>query len=469
VEIDREYMRKLDRRSYLKGSGAATIVALAGCAGQDDDDDGGDGGSSDGGDGGSSDGGDGDSSDGGDGGDGSTTDGGSIEGPVTVGHIIPVGAPSEAGITNAAELMIDDLNENNDGVLGAEIEYVTADSQLSAQGASEAARQLVQQEDADFLMGPLASEWTIAAQQTVAGNEDIIYMDATAGTTVLNKRVAESPDQFGHWFTVVPRSPQVFRVAATNFENVTAPATGSNLVVVAEDLEWNKNAAAQVEQATSDDISVDSVRFAFDTEDFSTILSDAEDTGADAIIGLIAVGNGSGFISQWASNEIPMAMDGFIPAATRSTFPDQVGEEAAHSVAGNLAGAEAPITDRTLPFVEAYREKTGGAFPPTFAWFVADSLRIWSTAAESAGTLDQDTLISELESGSYTGAIGQVDFQGVDEEFPHGPRMDPTDGVWYTQRQWQYNDQDELEQVILGPEDWADHDGEQSYVLPEWV
>jgi branched-chain amino acid transport system substrate-binding protein len=454
-------MSKIDRRSYLKGSGAAAILTLAGCAGQDDDDDdnGSDGGDSDGGGGG--DGGDGDGSD-----EGTATNGDNVEGPITIGHIIPVGHPNEAPISNGADLALKRI-QNEGGLLGQELEYITADSKLETEGAVEAARRLVQQENVDLLMGPLASEWTLGVQQFVAGNEDIMYLDATAGTPALNQRVKNNPDQYGHWFTPVPRSPQVFRAAGINFERFTAPVAGTNVAVVAEDLTWNKNAADQVDQATSSEISVDSVRFAFDTEDFSTVLSQAEDTGANAIMGAISIGNGSGFISQWAQSEIPMAMDGFINAMNRSSFPDQVGEKAAHSVAGNIGGAEAPITELTLDFIESYRQNYD-AFPGDFAWYVNDSIRIWSEAVKAAGTLDQDALINELRGGEYTGVVGNIELMGLDGEFPHGPVVQP-DKVWYTHRQWQYNDENNLELVMLGPERWADYDGEHSFVLPEWM
>jgi len=403
----------------------------------------------------------------GDDGDGTVTEA-QVDGPITVGQIIPVGHPLEGPIKNGANFYIDQLNEQNGGLLGAEIEYVNADSKLSAEGAQEAAKQLVQQEEVDFLMGPLSSEWTIAVQETVAGNDDIIYIDGSSGTTVLNDRVKEDPEQYGHWFTNVPRSPQVFRIAGDNYANHTAPVVGEHAVVVREDLGWNANAAEWMRQGTPDNIEVSEVSFSFDTEDFSTVLSQAEDTGADCIVGAIAIGDGAGFVSQWAQNETPMPLDGFIPETMLPNFPDQVGQKAAESVANNLVGANAPLSDITLDFVEAYQEKYGN-FPPTYGWLQSDSVRLWAGGVQAAGTLEQDAVIEALETTTTTGATGELNMMGLDDEFPHGPMMDPQDGVWYSLLQWQRNDSGDLERFILGPDDWADHDGAQEFILPQWM
>jgi len=84
-------MVKLRRRNYLKGTGVAIAATLAGCANGD---------------------GDGDNGTVTDRGDGAATQA-QIDGPITVGQIIPVGHPLEGPIKNGANFYIDQLNEQN--------------------------------------------------------------------------------------------------------------------------------------------------------------------------------------------------------------------------------------------------------------------------------------------------------------------------------------------------------------------
>lgn len=447
------------RRHFLKGSGIAAVSAMAGCLGGGDGDDGGDGN----GDGNGDDMSDGSGDDGGSDSDGGTTD---MSGEtIRIGHILPIGLPNAEPIQQAAEYVVNVELENE--LLGADVEYVTAESELTPEGAANAATQLVDSDDVDVLTGGFASEWSLSVQQRLSGNQDIIYFGLGAAPEH-NQRVAEAPDQFGFYFSLMPRSEQSDIMTAQNMEDDTLAALdGSHAVLLAEEIASTENAADNFRSATRDDVTIDEVRISPGTEDFSTALSNIEDTDADLLVSLLAVSDIAGFISQWASRETPLPLDGFTLPADNNTFPDQVGADAAHSVATNTTGFNAPITENTLDFYEGYVEEFGNS-PSFFGWHQGDALRAWVNAVRNTGTLDQDALIEELEQINFAGTMGQIQFQGTDGTYPHGPVIDREDGIWYTHTQWQRVD-GELQRVMLGPDQWADHDGEQSFVIPDWI
>ncbi|WP_152039488.1 ABC transporter substrate-binding protein [Salinigranum salinum] len=158
----------LDRRTVLELLGVAGTVGLAGCTGGGGDggDGGGDGG--DGGDGSSGDGGGGSSGDGGDGdGDGSggsDGDGGSMSGTVTIGlqgdmtgPLSTYGFWFERTLTNYVE----ELNADG-GINGMDVELVVEDTATDGKQGATAFRKLVQQKDADFVVGSFSSGVNLA-------------------------------------------------------------------------------------------------------------------------------------------------------------------------------------------------------------------------------------------------------------------------------------------------------------------
>ncbi len=112
------------RRRFVAATGAAGLVALAGC--------------------------------GGDGGGGGSTDGGAGIDSLSVGLVTSTSGPfavfGNAAVTGA-ELAIQDLESERD----VSIELTTADSQLDPSTALDEARSLVTEDGVDFLMGAVSS------------------------------------------------------------------------------------------------------------------------------------------------------------------------------------------------------------------------------------------------------------------------------------------------------------------------
>ena len=163
-------MSRINRRAFLRTSGAAvTLGTLAGCTGGD--------------------GGDGD----GDGGGGTATGTPSpMASPITIGAIEPLSGPftpwgnaHKAGL----EFAVEEINADG-GVLGRELDVVMADTGSDPGEADSIVRRFVEQEDAVAVTGPVSSDVGIRTAQTaqdlevpnvlhMAGSNDTITPDTT--------------------------------------------------------------------------------------------------------------------------------------------------------------------------------------------------------------------------------------------------------------------------------------------------
>jgi ABC-type branched-subunit amino acid transport system substrate-binding protein len=361
------------------------------------------------------------------------------------------------------------VSEWNDdgGVLGAQVEIETASTGAGqAQKGQEAGRRLVDQAGVDFLTGGFATEAILPVMNRIAG-QGPVWVASSAGSAEVPNRIKNNHSRFKYFFTPTAITPTVMDSMTANLENIVQPDAGTSSVIpVREDLAWAQTFTDRLRDNASDVTVEDEIAFAFDTSDFSTILSEIEDSGADMAMMGMAVADAVSFVSQWAESETSVGLTGILPPATNLGFADQVGD-AAIGVGPQQLGAPAPVTDLTLPFIEGYTEMFGNA-PSSQSYVTYDAVTAMFNAVEMAGTIEPDPVVEQLEDYKQPGAVGTTQFQDDDDEFPHTPVIDLEEGSWYTQFQWQEVD-GSLEYVMVGPDEWADEDGEHSFQLPPWM
>lgn len=237
---------------------------------------------------------------------------------------------------------------------------------------------------------------------------------------------------------------------------------------MAEDLTYTEPFAPRLEEIMPEigiDV-VDEIRFPVDTSDFSPHYSQAQNSGADAIVPIQSV-VGPTPIVQWWDQQIELPLFGVLGQARDDGFYNEVDGKVLSGTA-NLQGAAADITENTMDFVSAFEESFGHG-PVGVAYTSYDGLMSLFAAVENVGSVDDtDELIAEMESITYTGVSGVMDYQGQDDEYPHDPFYGIEDGLSHTYVQWQ-EDGSEGSKAILFPEAWADSDGEQELILPPWM
>mgnify|MGYP000300021793 CR=1 FL=1 len=181
MSSDTTFADRIERRRFLRLSGAAGAAALAGCSSQEELQ--GDGGSSDGSDSDdSSDSGDGSGSE--DGGDGESSGGD----PIGVGVVIPFsGDLSDFGqpMLNGLRMAQEDINAAG-GPLGREIELFDEDSETNSTAGVNAANSLVNTQNVSGLIGAVSSGVTISIAQSVTIPNEILHITSASSSPTIS-------------------------------------------------------------------------------------------------------------------------------------------------------------------------------------------------------------------------------------------------------------------------------------------
>lgn len=84
----------------------------------------------------------------------------------------------------------------------------------------------------------------------------------------------------------------------------------------------------------------------------------------------------------------------------------------------SLAAPGAAMTDKTVPFGEAFKKRFNGA--PSYAGSMAyDQVYYVADAIKRAGSTDADKLVEALEKTDWTGVAGRTQLYSKDEPFTH--------------------------------------------------
>jgi len=378
----------------------------------------------------------------------------------------------------ALRLRINQINGNG-GIMGRQVELVTSDSAGRPDQALRAVQELALSKGADVMTGFFFSEELIGALPSFAAFRKL-FLGTGAATPNASVAVQQDYDSNKFFFRVGPvNSLFILQLMATFEIGMVENGLGLNkAVMLAEDASWNQaitDSFPAILGAFGSQVEVvDTIRYAEDTADFSSIFSRAVDSGADHILTAMAH-TGIRPTAQWAQAQVPLPLIGINVQAQDGNF-DSLSNGAAESVITFSSGANAPITERTIPFVNAFASFSD-VFPeitiPSYNAFIsADALDVLADSIERAGVFpdtedNTDTVIESMEQASVLGTTGTVEFYqrnevGVspirpDLAFPHDVRVDKAQGVWV---QWQDGNLETLFPPNLAT---------SSFVLPPWL
>ena len=125
---------------------------------------------------------------------------------------------------------------------------------------------------------------------------------------------------------------------------------------------------------------------------------------------------------QWHEQQVPVLLAGINAQASTSAFWDAT-NGATDGVISQNEASEAPITPKTLPFVEVYRKRFGVS-PAYCGYNTYDALYLLKNAIELARSTDSDGLVKALEKTNYTGVQGRIVFLGKRAPLPTASRTD---------------------------------------------
>ncbi len=415
------------------------------------------------------------------------------EQPFVIGMANPLATFFGEAAEKALSLAINQINDDG-GILGRPLELVVSDTAGRADQAPLALQDLVSR-GADVLTGFFFSESLIGALPTFPSLSKLV-LSTGPGSPAPSIQVANDYESFKYFFRVGPiNSFFILQNTVLFVRDFLEKGLGwDSIVVFAEDAAWTQpitSGFTQLLKSFGSEVEVvETIRYPESTTDFTPFFDRAANAMEGRTGGLVTVmaHTGTRPTSQWASQEVPLPMAGVNVQAQDGRF-DELTEGASDSVITFTSGARAPITDRTVPFVDDFADfsavKPEVTIPSYNAFVSYDALFLLKEAAEAIGTLPTDEastneIIQELETYGalndageptklFTGTTGEIGFYqrgetGVtplepEQAFPHDVRFIPgkLTGVWI---QWQ-----EGRQEVLFPPDLATGEFE----APPWM
>jgi branched-chain amino acid transport system substrate-binding protein len=392
----------------------------------------------------------------------------------------------------AAQLAADEINDAG-GILvkGKKhtIELVKADDNcfISIPDAVSAMERLTTMSKVDFVIGGFRTEAVLAQQEIMADNKTI-YLGTGSAHDEQNLRVGKNYERYKYWFRVGPHASSL---QAQYYLAVTVPVLNAirselgvekpKVAILADRAQWC-DPIVETARKVFDQMGCEVVgdwRPSFTANSAVSEFSAIKSVGAHLIFQLHAGPAGSPVARQWGDLQIPAAIAGVNVEAVRGTFWDDTRGACNYMGTADAINPGVAITERTIPFVEAFRERFG-ELPAYTGVGAYDAFGVLKEAIERADYLDTDDVIVALEKTDYTATTGRMAFYPRDHERPHDLRFGPDYtamlGVqWIDGKRGAYwPDGKELPQAILdmgAPSGWdkVNYEGIQKYVLPPWV
>lgn len=397
---DNSVDRARNRRSFLKAAGSVGVVAtFAGCSGE-----GGGGETTDGGDGTT------------DAGGAATTTQASIDGPLKIGRLIPLsGAFALTGqeIRRGTEMAREHLGGS---VMGADIEFVTRDTQTEPSAALEGAKALVQQEDVHAIIGPAGSSMGLSVIPYIRDQGQVPLLPTQVSST--KAREGENCTEYSYF--IWPSNRHTVPVGADfifdlpdlidrEFDPSQAHFFAPDYALGQNNLELSKQAFSERGGEITG-----STMVPIGTQDLSSYLSEVSSSDADVVTGVLTPGLAVRLINQAAdfdlSSEKVMMFNSGKPV-------DQITQSSVGSAADGWFGTAFynPVaeSDINTAFKDLYPSDSD-LLPNSSCGSGFETVRALAAAAERAGSADSDALVDELGGLSWESIFGSATFREGD-------------------------------------------------------
>lgn len=387
---------------------------------------------------------------------------------IKIGVCAAFNTPIGNAIWQGAVLATEELNEEG-GILGKQVELVKEDSTEDAFGrdpakVSIALTRLITYHKVDIVMGGISAESELAAQDIIAEHK-IIYIGITSFIDVLTQRVLDDYDRYKYFFKLGPNSTALSEAYINGIVTLREYTGFNKLAYLADDQIWTEPFRVIIGEVLPEVYGFETVYRGLlpaDTIDFTSYFAQAEAAGAEILVPLIGVdASGIAFIKEWYVRQSPMVLWGIVAGGgnVENTLWDITDGKCEHLTnAMNAVGAGFPISNKTLPMIEAFLERWGD-IPNPWAAATYDAIRtILPDAIERAETIETEALIQSLEKTDLvTGKSPRFVFTSS-HDIMFGPGYD--EQLFF---QWQKDGK----RVPVYPMELIEEAG-ATYTYPEW-
>lgn len=401
------------------------------------------------------------------------------EGSLKIGLLAPLSGPTGvlgSGAARSAGMAAAEIN-GGEGVMGQEIEVVNADTQNSPGTAQSEAERLVNDEDVDALMGTFASESTQTILPFTAQEGIPLIVTGSAAPTSVTDFVGSDYERYKNFFRTGPiNSIYQARGFAGYADYLSARHGWNTFGFLGDRASWTVPFSETLPQLLENkDYNIPySERISIETDNYSPILNSIVESESEAVFRFFAHQTAASMVGEWVQRRLPFSIEGInVWSQMPSWFQQLEGAAIFTSTSQSGAGGTAPVTEKTIPFTEAYREQFGEAEAPPrghpmyMGYNTYDAIHFYRQAVESAGTWDYenylDDIIDAMLSQTMVGTTQTIDLMGPDGEFPHDvkPESGASGTLGLSITQWQQ--EGALECVYPNSYSTAEH------LAPSWM
>ncbi len=371
-----------------------------------------------------------------------------------------------------AQMAAEEINAEGGILVGDEMYRVrltmaNSNELFSVPDATSAMEKVLTVDKVDFVVGGIRTE-AVLAMQDVAMDYKKIFLGCGASTTELNTRVTEDYDRYKYWFRVIPvNSEDLGQVSFALLGMVAGKIVAElgvppKVAILAEQAVW-ANSIVDAAKANLPGLGMEVVgewRISSTTDQVTSELTAIENAGANIIFTALSGPVGLQYAKKWGELQIPAASVGINVEAQDGGFWDATGELGNYETTLNML-ARVKITDQTIAFFDSFVDRVGE--PPTYNAGTYEALYILKAAIESAGTLDSDAVVAELEKTDRTGGAGRIVFT-ENHDLTWGPGYVTAVGI-----QWLDGEMRCVWPPPGGEWEGVAYEGSVDYVLPPWM
>ncbi|WP_049927695.1 ABC transporter substrate-binding protein [Halopiger goleimassiliensis] len=397
-----------------------------------------------------------------------STDG--SEEPVTIGVLAPDPDGDFIGrsMAQAASVAVDELR-NRGGIDGHDVELVVGDTAANPLEARREYHRLILEEGADVTVGVFDSPSLEYLMDDIA-EQETLHLTTGAATARASELVREEYDRYKYHFRVGPTNEYDLGLSVVDFVNEMGPEIGwDTIAVLVEDYPW-ADGPWQVYHEQFPWTSVDVVleeRYPPAIDDFEGLYDRVAEAGADAaLVGTAHTGTEA--LLDWSYPNRPdpdpepygFAFGGTHVPMQLPTYWERTGGACRYGFSNVSATATSDVGALTQQFVSDY-EDAFGSTPIYTGYHTYEAILMYAEAVEQEGSLDADDLVPALETMSFDGATGTIEFYDRDHDYPHDLEYRKSETLFF---QWQERDGEGVQEVI-----WPEKHATSDYVHPHWV
>ncbi|SDQ55190.1 ABC transporter substrate-binding protein [Natronobacterium texcoconense] len=348
-------------------------------------------------------------------------------GEVTIGVLAPLGQDQGVGAENAAEMAVDEINDDG-GIDGADVELVVVDTLSDPGETQDETERLIEVENADLLVGTFSSEATQGALETIGEYGIPFIITGSAAPSLVTDFVADDYEQYKSVFRSGPINSNLQAEAMGDYAEYLEERHGwEEFAFLADNAAWTEPFAENLPDILEDrgyEV-VHEDRLQPGLDDWSSVIGDLQNAAPDAVFRFFAHNIATELLGAWHQQELDFGIEGIhVASMTPDFFEVMEGAASFETTSQSGAAGATAITEHTQDFVERYQEEYDEPALPMYMGFnTYDAIHVYHEAVERAGTTnwesDLDDIVDAMLETEYTGTAGTVEFYGPDSDYPH--------------------------------------------------